>query len=198
MSAREDFDSVEDYAMYLAGIIARSIQEFNYLLSGNLDVANIKAKSITADRMSVKQLSAIAADLGTITAGTVIGALIKTAIDGQRVELSSTENLLKAINEAGNYVGIMPNVSGSPAIQFFSTLAKLLIFMTGNDVVFNTVGTTNMQLSATSGNLELYCGTGKFVKTNSWSQFYSTNDGQSLQSVLNGIYARLSALESAP
>lgn len=76
----------------LANLVARMIKEMEWLLTGNLDVHNIRAKSITADRMKVDQLSAISADLGHITAGlveavTIIGSLIKTAEFGQRVEL---------------------------------------------------------------------------------------------------------------
>lgn len=191
----EDFDSVEDYVQYLVGIIVSNFRELDWLTSGNLDVHNIKAKSITADRMSVKKLSAIAADLGTITAGTVIGALIKTAIDGQRVELSSVENLLKAINTDGHFISILPDISGSPAIQFKSGLAQLLMFMAGNSVVINSVGSTDISLSSTS-DLGLFCGVSGMVTTNSWSKFYSSGDGETLQEALSSLSARISALEA--
>lgn len=53
----------------------------------NLDGGKIAAASITANKLSVTQLSAIAADLGTITAGLVTGATIRTAASGSRIEM---------------------------------------------------------------------------------------------------------------
>lgn len=211
ISASEDFASTKEYADYLAGILATSLRELNWLLTGNLDVKNIKSKSIvtdllsagsvktnildagavTADKMTVSELSAITANMGTLTAGTIIGALIKTASSGQRVELSSTDNLLKAINNAGNYINILPNYAGSPALEFYNGLAQLLVFMSGNTVVFNSVGATDISISATS-DLGLFCGTLGAVTTNSWSQFYSSADSESLQDVFDSIQESIS------
>lgn len=54
----------------------------------------ITASSIAADRLSVSQLSAISADLGSITAGTITGALIRTSSSGHRVIIDgSTDNI---------------------------------------------------------------------------------------------------------
>jgi hypothetical protein len=48
-----------------------------------VDAADILADSITATHLSVETLSAIAADLGEITAGSITGGLFKTADDGE-------------------------------------------------------------------------------------------------------------------
>lgn len=66
----------------------------------SLAALHVKAGSLTADRLSVLQLSAIAADLGTITAGTITGALIRTAASGARIEQDST-NGLRSYNSGG-------------------------------------------------------------------------------------------------
>jgi len=130
-----------------------------YLLSAldtlnvsRLDAKVIIAQSITADKMNVSELSAISANLGHITAGlieavTIIGSLIQTATSGQRIELSSSDNLLKAVNSSGYTLRIDPNAGTSPglvlsvggpfgAIQFF-----------GSDLLINTVA-ANIQISA--------------------------------------------------
>lgn len=53
---------------------------------------NIAASTITAGKMNVSQLSAISADLGTVTAGTVQSALIKTDASGNaRIELRDVD-----------------------------------------------------------------------------------------------------------
>jgi hypothetical protein len=50
----------------------------------------LNASSVTAAKISVSSLSAISADLGSITAGTITGALIRTAASGSRVEMTSS------------------------------------------------------------------------------------------------------------
>jgi hypothetical protein len=55
---------------------------------------------LIANQIDVSQLSAISADLGTITAGTVTGVLLRTGTGNPRVEINSTDGL-KAINSSG-------------------------------------------------------------------------------------------------
>lgn len=50
---------------------------------------NIAANSITANEMNVNTLSAISANLWTITAGDITGATFKTAATGKRIEIST-------------------------------------------------------------------------------------------------------------
>ena len=57
----------------------------------NIDGGNIQTNTITADALDVDQLSAITADMGELTAGTITGATIRTAANGARVELNSTK-----------------------------------------------------------------------------------------------------------
>jgi hypothetical protein len=52
---------------------------------------NIIANTINASKLNVGQLSAITADFGTMTSGTIIGATIKTSSSGERVEISNDE-----------------------------------------------------------------------------------------------------------
>lgn len=71
--------------------------------AGTITATEIKAGTITAEKMNVTELSAITSNLGTITAGeikgtTIIGATIKTAAAGARVELTSAG--IKGINAA--------------------------------------------------------------------------------------------------
>jgi len=54
-----------------------------------IDGGDIYTGSITANKISVSQLSAIVADLGTITAGTITGATVRTAASGARVLLDT-------------------------------------------------------------------------------------------------------------
>lgn len=51
--------------------------------------ANIAGATITASNITIAKLSALSADLGTITAGTVTGATLRTAAAGSRVVIDS-------------------------------------------------------------------------------------------------------------
>lgn len=206
ISSIENFDSVEEYVRYLAGILSRSLVELNWLLSGHLSMDNIKAHSITADRLSVKQLSAITADLGEITAGlleavriigsVIIGSTIKTAETGQRVELSSTDNLLEAVNEYGNVVRISPDISGTPGILFFGDQNAVVVGLSQAAFNIATSGATDIVISSTLGDIRISSGIGKFARFDSWAQIYSNASNQTLQDVINNLQLQLNALNA--
>jgi len=80
-----------------AGTITTTEIAANTIVAGN-----IAASTITATEMNISTLSAISADLGTITAGTITGALIRTAASGQRFEVNNTNNRGTFYNSAGN------------------------------------------------------------------------------------------------
>lgn len=70
-------------------IRARSIKADNIEV-GTLTAEEIAANTITADKMNVTELSAITANLGSITAGIVTGILIQTALTGRRIVLNGS------------------------------------------------------------------------------------------------------------
>lgn len=72
-------------ALIAAGTIVASNIAAN-TITGN----EIAANTITSNKISVSQLSAISADMGSITAGTITGALIRTASSGARVQLNNS------------------------------------------------------------------------------------------------------------
>jgi uncharacterized protein YjbI with pentapeptide repeats len=75
-----------------------------------ITAAEIAANTITANKMNISQLSALTADLGTITAGTVTGALIRSASAGARNEFDSTS--FRAIDASGVVVAELAGASG--------------------------------------------------------------------------------------
>lgn len=72
------------------------------IAAGTITGDEIAANTITAGKISVSQLSAIAADLGTITAGTVTGATIQTASSGTRFVMTSTS--FQGIESTGDVI----------------------------------------------------------------------------------------------
>jgi len=68
--------------------------------ANSIVAGKISAGAVTADKISVSTLAAIVADIGLITAGTLTGALIRTAASGARVEID-VSNGFRSIDAAG-------------------------------------------------------------------------------------------------
>lgn len=101
------------------------------ITAGFIAAARIQAGTITADKLSVTQLSAIAADLGAITAGTITGATIQTAASGARAVLD-TANGVRTINASAVVTSqLKPDGSGflgaSPGNVQWSTAGAVTI-----------------------------------------------------------------------
>jgi hypothetical protein len=58
---------------------------------------------------------------GSFTGGTITGALIRTAVAGRRIELSSTQSLLTAYLDEQNHVDLTTLYAGRPALTFTET-----------------------------------------------------------------------------
>lgn len=99
---------------------------------------NILANTIDATKMNVGQLSAISADIGSVTAGTVTGALLRTSSGGTRVELKNDNTLIYYVS--GNRRTALVNsgvafydASGVLGGTLYSTTAgKLTVISAGN------------------------------------------------------------------
>lgn len=75
---------------------------------------NIAASTITSDKISVSQLSAISADIGSVTAGTITGTTIRTSASDPRIELTSSQMIMT--NALG--VSLISFIPSSGAIAF--------------------------------------------------------------------------------
>jgi hypothetical protein len=60
------------------------------IAAGTITATELAAGAVTAGKINVTELSAIVADLGTVTAGTITGGTVQTAASGARVELASS------------------------------------------------------------------------------------------------------------
>ena len=91
---------------YSPAILSRELRKVHYLvgidefdealagetiiLGGYLNTKLIKAKSIFAEHLDVDSLSAISADLGSVTSGLITGATIRTSDTGDRIQLDQS------------------------------------------------------------------------------------------------------------
>lgn len=176
-----------------------------YLLSA-LDTLNISrldanviiANTITADKMNVQQLSAIAADLGHITAGLIeavqiFGSYIATSTGYPRAEMSNTSNLFQASSAAGRYIQMQSLASGIlPAIKLIND---------GLDgSIYPLTGNLRIETSADAGDITISSGqdlrlsAAYNVTLSNWGVLYSFGNGQTLQEALDALSNRITAL----
>lgn len=89
-------------------MVATSITLSGYIEIGGAGAdVNAGATSINSNRLSVSQLSALTADLGTITAGsitgvTITGSTFRTASSGARIELTASSAVMKFYDSGGD------------------------------------------------------------------------------------------------
>jgi hypothetical protein len=69
-----------------------------------VDGYNIVAATVTADKIDVTDLSAINADLGTITAGSLTSVTVQTAASGKRVVVDGSNNKFSLYNDDGDEI----------------------------------------------------------------------------------------------
>ena len=111
----------------------------NTTITGN----KIVTGTITADKLSVSYLSAITADLGTITAGsitgiTITGGTIRTSASGPRLQMSSDS------------LNVYDNTGSRLSINAFSATTT-----SGASIDFQTAGTTVANLYTSGSDFKL-------------------------------------------
>lgn len=74
-----------------AGEAAQDVNDNATTISGT----KITTGTITASKLNVSELSAISADIGSITSGTLTSALIRTSSSGARVEIDDTNDRIE-------------------------------------------------------------------------------------------------------
>jgi len=145
---------------------------FTSYITGSLIVEN----TITASKLSVSALSAITANIGTVTAGEIQTSGFKTATTGQRIEINSLvppsttvrDNRISAYDSANSKFLTMGGGGGSDvtnAVIGISGGAGVTnpIWLdysanTGSGLTANTSGTGNGLSAVSSGNGRLYYG----------------------------------------
>lgn len=170
--------------------LAKLQKTMKYLINGNLDFENIRAKSITADRMDVNELSAITANLGHIIAGLIesveiYGSYIATARGTYpRAEMSNTEDLFGAYKDAFNSIKMHANLLGSPTLVIDSDgeIHSLLGSVAGNSILFQIMKGSLVLRSFSNLNLRSSVG---YVDVESWNDFLNASTSRTLQQDLN-------------
>ena len=115
--------------------------------------------------LKVGSLSAISANLGTVTSGTIIGNLIETATSGQRIAINeSNNNELKAYDSSGNLVCEIGGSSGTIYVPNTSSLSPS-IYGTITGAAAAVAGQNNGSGAAVQGINSSSGAAGRFVNS---------------------------------
>lgn len=130
----------------------------------------------------------------TLTGGIMTGALIRTAPVGQRIELSSSGNLLEATNGLGATFSILPSIVGTPGLQWANGTDQAQIMLQPGVMSINTANTPTHITVAAGRNVNLSPGSGYSVVIPHFDRVYSTGNLQSLGDRLADIESQISSL----
>ena len=190
----EDVNELRMYLKTTINQLAVMMKELDYVLNGQIDVKNVRAKSIEADRLKVDELSAITANMGKLTSGKIYGAYIATQEGAYpRSEMSSTDNLFTAYMDANNYVRVAAEYSGAPSVYFISPNNSMIESIT--DATSSIDSLKQLYLTSTQ-DIRLLPGSGYAVRLNSWNDLYFDSQGTSLGSVIGDIYSQIASLDA--
>lgn len=188
--------------------VAKLQKTLKYLINGNLDFENLRARSIkadnieagtltaeeiaantiTAEKMDVTELSAITANMGKITSGEMYSAYISTSESGYpRVTIDPTGNYIGVYTSATAYMEIKPGITGAPALTVYE--GGDLIYALGTSFGLPFLAGTNSMAVRAGSSLTLDCGDGVLDDINvpSWDKFRSISDAQTLADALNNL-----------
>lgn len=142
------------------------------IAANTITAGEIAAYTITAAKMNVAQLSAIAADLGSITAGTITGALLQTS--------ASTYSGIKISSDLGGMV-----IYGQ-TLQLRDTSNTLYGYIGGYSGYYNIGTSSNRNILMSTGSGSVYVSAASIAPLSSgvgscglsssyWSDVYTNN-----------------------
>lgn len=199
----QDVGALRDYVANLANLLAKLTKDLDFIINGNLDVKNIRANSITADRLEVDELSAISANLGHIIAGIIesveiYGSKIATSRDSYpRAEMSETGALFRVMLSPTAYLEMMPDLtlSGSqtPAIKFVKDGASMVFGYGAANSGQMGIRTNDTTTIIADNGLEIF----SQLITLSWSHIMNFSTGRTLQQDINELTDAIDSLTMA-
>lgn len=152
-------------------MIASSIVLSGYIPTGDA-LDDIGIGGIGAEYISVTSLSAISANIGSVTSGTITGALIRTSASGSRVEIDGSTDDIQ-IFDSGNDLRMKLD---SDELGFYNTSGVRIGYL-------DTPSTTNFRIASPTGNALIIDSEGTnildaiFLQTNSVERLTITQDG---------------------
>lgn len=141
----------------------------------NLDDANFD--KITANVMDVQQLSAISADLGTITAGFIYGTYIATRnASYPRAEMNNTNNLFAAMATANQYLNVGAFGGANVPYIEFRDLTAVLSAIINLGSFFKIESQQRMDVVSVSGDVNISSGGNTNLQSTTRTNFSTLQD----------------------
>ena len=101
----------------------------NISINPSVGTTTITPGAITANRISVANLAAISADMGSLTAGTITGGTVRTSASGARVEINASG--LDSYNSSGVSLFNLNGTTGFATFKTANTGARVELGSTG-------------------------------------------------------------------
>jgi hypothetical protein len=144
------FNSTTVHSSIISGQIVRT-----QITDLAVDTPQLNANAVVAGKIYFSQLSGIAADLGTITAGTITGATIRTSASNPRTEMNATDGLISVDSTPVTRLKIKDGI-----LYIYDTAGNLSFSVGGSGIaICDSVGTLaayhNLTLSAPLGYVDI-------------------------------------------
>lgn len=190
---------------YMYGFI-RKMNDFlahmDTLNIDELDAEVILANTITAEKISVSELSAISANLGHIMAGLIesiqiFGSYIATRKDAYpRAEMNSEGDLLRVAVDDENAIEFIADYNNNPVIVFrYNDVITARISIFEGALNIKSLLFSNLNIGS-AGDIILTVAPGKAVKVDDWDKIYNFQSSKTLQSELNAKADRSSVTKT--
>lgn len=135
--------------------------------------------------LKVGSLSAISANLGSITSGTVTGAVIQTAASGKRIVLNGPSNVFQAISSNGN---VAVEIGGSSGSVYATSQASGVTSIVGSGgSLANGVAGTSTTNTGVNGNSTSGPGTTGYTASNYGIYGAATTTGQGVRGINSNL-----------
>jgi hypothetical protein len=185
----------KELSWLLNNLDTRNVNELNaeVIIAESITGDKIQAGAITAGKIDVDQLSAISADLGSITAGVIRG--IK--IFGSLISTSETQYPRVVLDPSSTAFGVYADEYNGVKIPAYDNgVSKIIFLENGNETTLYNSPTLGFVISGFNG---IYVtGTGitldpisGFIRVPSWGKVISQATGTSLQDEFDSIRSEL-------
>lgn len=185
----------KELSWLLNNLDTRNVNELNaeVIVAESITGDKIQANAITAGKIDVDQLSAISADLGTISAGIIRG--IK--IFGSLISTSETQYPRVVLDPSTTAFGVYADANNGIQIPAYDLgVSKIIFNSNGNESnIFNSPSSgfimSGYGRSTISGDGVKLDPIGDYVRVPSWSKVLNESNGTTLQSELNALWTAL-------
>lgn len=206
----ENVQELREYINYFSNQIAIMLKDLDFTLNGDINFNNVKANGIetknlkagavTADKITVTELSAISADLGHITAGLIESIEIFSSYFGTRngefplCEIDSATNRIRSAYSETNYISLEPGFGGFPALYMTTELNDTSLSSDGEKARLQTI--RDLIIGSNIGDIRIALDFGSML-FDGFNQIYDQSTAENLQQKLDNLSTSIGSLATS-